>query len=406
LNNQTKIDLSKPFITFNLGDMPRQVKPVMMFLILDYVYTKMKHDKERKLLVVDEAWSLLARTEEEGYIFEIVKTCRKFNMGLLLITQDVADLLNSKAGRAVLANSSYTILLRQKPVVISSAEAIFHLSYAEREHLLTANVGEGLLMMENDHQEIKIIASPEEHKLITTRPDDLILMEQGKTADLPVDAKKLIKQLYPLKDVYKISSLDFVQKEYLEKHQNPEYEEKSVQHPFAQSPGLYLVRKKGNEGHEHVSLIWWIYEELLNYTSSVRLAPARSHTLNPDIIFTNASGKEIALEIETGSNHKFNKEYLHQKVALLDKTYPSRWCFFLTTNSYLQRYQNITAAPIYLRKHVRGFLKQQFPSGMHPPHITTPPSHTKTSDDKTKSYGREVKSMADRKTQPYGAVQK
>jgi hypothetical protein len=387
LNNQTKMDLSKPFITFNLGNMPKQVKPVMMFLILDYVYTKMKHDKERKLLVIDEAWSLLARAEEEGYIFEIVKTCRKFNMGLLLITQDVADLLNGKAGRAVLANSSYTILLRQKPAVISSVEQIFHLSYAEREHLLTANVGEGLLMMENDHQEIKIIASPEEHKLITTRPDELILMEQENTADLPLDAKKLIKELYPLKDVYKVSTLDPVQKDYLEKNKDKPYEENSLQHPHASNHGLYLVRKKGNETPEHTSLTWWIYEELLNYTSNVRVAPARSNTLNPDIIFTNEKGEEIAVEVETGSNYKFHKGYLQSKIAHLHKAYPSRWCIFLTTNFWLNRYQNISTAPVYLRKHLRGFLKQQFPSGILPPLNATSSHQTQISDEKKSAYG-------------------
>jgi type IV secretory pathway VirB4 component len=65
--------------------MPKQVKPVIMFLILDYVHMKMKKDLSRKILVIDESWSLLERVEEASYIFEIVKTCRKFNLGLLLI---------------------------------------------------------------------------------------------------------------------------------------------------------------------------------------------------------------------------------------------------------------------------------------------------------------------------------
>jgi len=181
LNKPTQIDVNSNFITFNIGNMPKQVKPVMMFLILEYVYSMMKKDWQRKLLIVDEAWSLLQNTGEEGYVFEVVKTCRKFNLGLLLITQDVADLVNSKAGRAVLANSSYTILLRQKPAVIDSVIDVFHLSFAEREHLLTANVGEGLLLMENDHQEFKIIASPQEHELITTNPDELAKNEKKES---------------------------------------------------------------------------------------------------------------------------------------------------------------------------------------------------------------------------------
>ena len=99
LNKQTNLNFQNRFVVFNVGDMPSQVKPTVMFLILDYVYMKMKKDIERKILVVDEAWSLLQRTEDEGYIFKIVKTCRKFNLGLLLITQDVADLIKSDAGK-------------------------------------------------------------------------------------------------------------------------------------------------------------------------------------------------------------------------------------------------------------------------------------------------------------------
>ncbi len=184
LNKHTKIDFDNYFVCFNIGDMPKQVKPAVMFLILDYVYMKMRKDKQRKLLIVDEAWSLLGRGEDAGYIFEIVKTSRKFNLGLLLITQDVADLVKSSAGGAVLANTAYTLLLRQKPAVIEDVVRTFRLSPTERERLLITGVGEGLLLMENEHTEIQIVASEEEHKLITTKPDEIIEQEQPKQEEL------------------------------------------------------------------------------------------------------------------------------------------------------------------------------------------------------------------------------
>ena len=173
-NQHTNIDFNNNFVCFDIGDMPNQVKPSIMFLVLDYVYMKMKSDLKRKILLIDEAWSLLSRAEDAEYIFEIVKTCRKFNLGLLLINQEVEGLLNSKAGKSVLANSSYTLLMRQKPAVIDNICKTFHLSSSEKNHLLTANVGEGLLIMEDDHSEIKIISSPEEHELITTNADEII----------------------------------------------------------------------------------------------------------------------------------------------------------------------------------------------------------------------------------------
>jgi conjugal transfer ATP-binding protein TraC len=181
LNRQTNINYENKFVTFNIGDMPKQVQPIIMFLILDFVYMKMKENKnQKKLLVIDEAWSLLGKAEEASYIFEIVKTCRKFNMGLLLITQDVADLVNSKAGSAVLANSAYTFLLRQKPAVINNVVKKFNLSTMEKEYLLSATQGRGILILDNEHQELEVVASPEEHAIITTNPNDVLTKIQEK----------------------------------------------------------------------------------------------------------------------------------------------------------------------------------------------------------------------------------
>jgi type IV secretory pathway VirB4 component len=172
-----------------------------MFLILDYVYMKMKKDLERKLLVIDEAWALLSRTEDASYIFEIVKTCRKFNLGLFLINQEVEGMLESEAGRSVLANTSYTLLLRQKPAVIESIQETFHLSNTEKVNLLTANVGEGLLLMEDEHSEIKIVASESEHKQITTNADE-ILANKNEQSDKKQEQPK--PKLKPRKTMLKL----------------------------------------------------------------------------------------------------------------------------------------------------------------------------------------------------------
>jgi len=361
LNKHTAIDVTNNFVTFNIGNMPKQVKPVMMFLVLDYVYSKMKKDKERKLLVIDEAWSMLQNAGEEGYVFEVVKTCRKFNLGLLLITQDVADLLGSKAGRAVLANSSYNILLRQKPAVIDNLEDVFHLSFAEREHLLTANVGEGILMMENDHQEIKIIASPEEHNLITTKADELIASEpQNIPPETPAEKRKLLIELDLSKGYYKKSVLKPEEIEYLLKHDY--FESKHV--PLrSNTHSVYLVKRIGWHNPEHTFLLHAIYEEILRYTNKVRTdETARTDNINPDIVLTNEKGEEIALEIETGSNLQHHKQYLLRKVDALNKQYANRWHFIITDNNWRKRYTNTFGGFVMLRYHIPGFLRRQFPS--------------------------------------------
>src|SRR3989344_4302227 len=70
LDRHTYLEFNNNLVCFDLGNMPKQVKPVIMFLLLDYVYMKMKSDASKKILLVDEAWTLLSRTEDAGYILE------------------------------------------------------------------------------------------------------------------------------------------------------------------------------------------------------------------------------------------------------------------------------------------------------------------------------------------------
>jgi hypothetical protein len=105
-------------------------------------------------------------------------------------------MLESEAGRSVLANTSYTLLLRQRPSVIDDIQKTFHLSNAEKVNLLTANVGEGLLLMEDEHSEIKIVASELEHKQITTNADEILAnkKEQKPNRQEQKKPKKLRKR--------------------------------------------------------------------------------------------------------------------------------------------------------------------------------------------------------------------
>lgn len=173
INRQTNIKkLDGRFITFKIGSLPKEVRRILMFIILEFVYNRMKKDLRKKMLVVDEAWKLLQTESEEGYILNIVKTCRHHNLGLALITQDVYDLLTSKAGKAVMANSSWQLLLRMKPSIIDDVAATFKLNETTKNYLLTAEPGSGLFFVNNTFIPLKNIVASEEYKLFTTHPED------------------------------------------------------------------------------------------------------------------------------------------------------------------------------------------------------------------------------------------
>nr|AQS33902.1 hypothetical protein [uncultured archaeon] len=327
VNKQTNLNFSNRFVCFNIGDMPTQVKPTIMFLILDYVYMKMKKDIERKMLVVDEAWSLLQRTEDEGYIFKIVKTCRKFNLALLLITQDVGDLLKNDAGKALLNNSEYTLLLRQKPSIIEQVEKTFQLSASERERLLTAQTGEGILIISNEHTEIKIIASPEEHNVITTNADEKLKKEIAKANDVVTEFKKTIDYS---KGYFKASSLTTEEVDDLLKH---EYHLSGHIGLFGGKMQDYVLKPRYNESAEHFFVIKAIEEYVKKYVDKIELYETR----DADIVFE-VNGNRIAIEVETGSQ---KDSRIVEKVQMLKKKYGTNWFFVVTDWQEKERYSKL-----------------------------------------------------------------
>jgi len=327
LNRKTNINFDNNFVSFDVGNLPAQIKPAVMFLVLDYIYLKMKSNLDRKILLIDEAWTLLSRAEDAGYIFEIVKTCRKFNLGLLLINQEVEGMLNSKAGKSVLANSSYTFLMRQKPAVIDTICKTFYLSNSERTHLLTANVGEGLLIMEDDHSIMKVIASPQEHKLITTNPDEI--------KELRLHAKK--QEPYKKVNIGIDDAKRFFRKNELNKNE--------IQHllsegyNFAKYKSLltdkmetFLLQPRHNESPMHLFMTKNIAEFLEKNGIEVELYT----TTKPDIVFQ-IKGKRYAIEIETGSVlSKISR--MKNKVELLDEVY-DEWFFVVTDRNLATKYK-------------------------------------------------------------------
>ena len=348
LNQETKINFDNQFVCFDIGNLPKQIKPLMMFLVLDYIYMKMKKDLNRKLLVIDESWSLLRQASDASYIFEIVKTCRKFNLALFLINQEVEGMLESEAGKSVLANSSYTLLMRQKPAVIRNIQKTFFLSDSEVNHLLTAGVGEGILVMDDDHSEIKIVASPEEHAVITTNPDELLASQEI------VSEKKRLENLQEKMDLQKkkraarakirvqitkhdgcvkVNGLTEQEIEYLKKKG---YNHHSMKGIATAKKEQYLIKYKKTESAQHIFLVHDIVRYLKTFAEKVNTY----ETVKPDIVFE-INKKEYAIEVETGKMLQSNKKGLKEKIDSLNYHYKDRWSFVVTDKNLYPEYKKL-----------------------------------------------------------------
>ncbi|KKR71683.1 MAG: Type IV secretory pathway VirB4 component-like protein [Candidatus Levybacteria bacterium GW2011_GWC2_40_7] len=163
-NQQSNFNIQNPFTVFSTKELEDQLRPIAMHIILDFVWTKIRKDLKKRLLVLDEAWYLMKYEDSASFVYGIAKRARKYYLGLTTITQDVQDFLSTDYGKAVLSNSSIQILLKQSPTEIDQIAEVFYLSQQEKQLLLSSDIGEGLFFAGQNHVAIKAIAAPFEHK--------------------------------------------------------------------------------------------------------------------------------------------------------------------------------------------------------------------------------------------------
>jgi conjugal transfer ATP-binding protein TraC len=172
-DQQTNVEIRNQLTVFSIRDLEEELRPIAMYLILDFIWTKIRRDIKRRILIVDEAWYMMKYPDSGAFLNSIAKRARKYYLGLTTITQDVEDFLSVDLGKAIIQNSSLQILLKQSTVAIDKVAEMFYLSEGEKQLLLSSDIGEGLFFAGPAHAAIRIIASPQEHALVTTKPQDL-----------------------------------------------------------------------------------------------------------------------------------------------------------------------------------------------------------------------------------------
>jgi len=173
-SQKSNVNFGNQLTVFGIKNLTDELRPTAIFIILDYIWTKVKRDLKRRLLVVDEAWYLMKSEDSATFLYGIAKRARKYFLGLTTITQDVEDFLKSDHGKAIVSNSSLQVLMKQSSSAIEKLATTFFLSQGERHLLLTAEVGEALFFAGQNHVAMKVVASPEEHQLITTNPQETL----------------------------------------------------------------------------------------------------------------------------------------------------------------------------------------------------------------------------------------
>lgn len=169
-SQQSNVDINNPMVVFNIRDLEDELRPVAMYIVLNYIWNKTKSDQKKRILIVDEAWQLMKYEDSANFLFSLAKRARKYNLGITTITQDVEDFMGSRMGRAIVANASMQFLLKQSPSAVDILADVFKLTSEEHKRLSQFPVGQGLFFAGQNHVHIQVVASPTETGLITTSP--------------------------------------------------------------------------------------------------------------------------------------------------------------------------------------------------------------------------------------------
>jgi len=173
-NKPTNVDLSSGLMVFSIRDLEDALRPTAMYIILNYIWNRVRSRLKKRLLVIDEAWTMMQYEDSAKFLFGLVKRARKYYLGITTITQDVEDFVKSPYGKPVVTNSSMQLLLKQAPSAIEILSKTFNLTEGEKYMLLNSGVGQGLFFAGLKHVAIQIIASYTEDKIVTTNPEEIL----------------------------------------------------------------------------------------------------------------------------------------------------------------------------------------------------------------------------------------
>ncbi|KKT72821.1 MAG: Type IV secretory pathway VirB4 component-like protein [Candidatus Collierbacteria bacterium GW2011_GWB1_44_6] len=174
-DSQTNIKLDNRLIVFDIKDLNESIRSIMMMVVANFVNNEVKQNPQKRMLVIDEGWILLQEPESARFISGLVRRARKYYLGVTIISQQANDFLNQDYGKAIASQSSLRVFMRQDTTTIKKVAEEFHLSAYEQHYLLTCDRGEALIIADQNHVAVKIVASEQEHPLLTTDPREVYI---------------------------------------------------------------------------------------------------------------------------------------------------------------------------------------------------------------------------------------
>lgn len=186
--------LEQQFVIFEIDSIKGDgvLYPIVTLVIMDLFTEKiMNLPKEiGKIFIIEEAWKSITSPVMQPYIIWLWKTIRKHRGQAVVVTQEIQDLLDNPVIKDVIVNNSpIKCLLKQEAQTFKKLVEYLALSDAEANivaslGLMPDNIGskEVYIKRGNYGEAYKVLASPQEYWVYTTRNEEKALVEKYKVA--------------------------------------------------------------------------------------------------------------------------------------------------------------------------------------------------------------------------------
>lgn len=181
INQPTNVELEKRIIVFGFRDLVEQLRPIGMYLVLSYILNKARREVKKRVIIIDEAWWIMKQEAGAVFLLNTIKRGRKYLLAITNITQDVEDFLNSPYGKPIITNSALVFLMKQSPATINLVGQVFALSEGEKNFLLQAERGKGILVAGLKRVPVYILASYAEDQIVRAALEQLMALKQAQT---------------------------------------------------------------------------------------------------------------------------------------------------------------------------------------------------------------------------------
>lgn len=171
------IDLDSRLVVYDIKNIGNNLRELALKICMNDVWNKIMENRRKNKwtwFYIDEFHLLLSNNSTAEFLKTVWKRARKFQGVPTGITQNVEELLNSPAARAIINNTSFVYMLNQSAMDRNMLQELLKLSDNDMEYVTNVEKGHGLIF--NGKQAIpfedNFPKNTELYKIMSTNPND------------------------------------------------------------------------------------------------------------------------------------------------------------------------------------------------------------------------------------------